>query len=983
MSNKISNNEIEKLVAICRREESKILIGKYELSLNSDLIQLIHDFKDNNNSINYLRQLFSKSPNIKIIATKRAIDSVIYLSPFVSLVSLELIRISFKRLVGLENIRSQLKSLSCIKSIDTQVLDESFWDLFGVWPLLTTLKLSQNNLISVNASIIPSSVQTLDLSWNRIQVFDNLANYSVNSITKLDLSYNSLRDLPKLNTFTSSQLKALYVRGNLIENINGIEKLSSLSELDIAINCIIDYNSMISCLKQCKSLKLLWVEKNPFSCDKSVNDFIKQELSQLTQFNGLKIIRNPIEKLDSINNSDNKLNNKEVIKRDSNEENDEKSFSGSYDSQIDANSIKTNSSKRKKLRVAQIREQSVINEELERLVINDSNKDNKNENSNEAKELIKKRQELGDEWLVSLRPSFNEKSIVSSAIETSTDLSPTSTSVNDIHSLNLSISPPIAESMQKVEYLDNNRTKDNSNFSNDDDIEILAEEKTEWSRGELENDMNIILVECPETKETIFVYVREEDGIIFEKDCVTGKVLRTYDLKVLTSVEIINNSMLRLSFDSRVDSKRERKYLFDSIDSCHSFNDNFIIPWLSHGKRQSFSEEILYECLKCGLNKMSQILINSCPKCGSDAMMKNENRRRRSGSDITILSQIPQQISAETMPHVIEETNVWDELFSVNNNYNNSFFTRVDHSLKLYIEVKLFSGPSADDEVVEGLVKCKSMTGSQNKLESSLLVISSKKILILNINENEKSDNFESYLKLNAWKPISSLIQVKHLPNLLNFQGFWLEWKDNNKDNESKKSKSFLNRYSFGSKRSSLPESSSSFNLIIFDDELIGNSFLTYFNETINNSIPINWSNNQNIIFEDNSIGLNDELIIVHMIKSAEYKRNDMKNELKLSQNIAIVVTEKCVFLGEIHFDPNLDYRIKIIYKELIINLSPQIYINIKFNFFKLLFSDDNATIETQFIIYLSTTDSMKKILAPIKSQWEKAFDVPMALLKF
>jgi len=201
---------------------------KSQFILNSHLIQLIHHFRDNNNSINYLRQLFAKSPNIKIIGTKRAIDSVIYLSPFVSLVCLELIRIPFKRLIGLQNIRSQLKSLSCIKSIDTQVLDESFWDLFGVWPLLTTLKLSQNNLISVNASIIPSSVQTLDLSWNRIQVFDNIANYSVNSITKLDLSYNSLRDLPKLNDFTSSQLKALYIRGNLIENINGIEKLSSL-----------------------------------------------------------------------------------------------------------------------------------------------------------------------------------------------------------------------------------------------------------------------------------------------------------------------------------------------------------------------------------------------------------------------------------------------------------------------------------------------------------------------------------------------------------------------------------------------------------------------------------------------------------------------------------------------------------------------------------------------------------------------------------
>jgi hypothetical protein len=146
-------------------------------------------------------------------------------------------------------------------------------------------------------------------------------------------------------------------------------------------------------------------------------------------------------------------------------------LSRSYDWQIDANSIKTNSIKRKKWRVAQIREQSVINEELQTLKIDDSNKDNnKNENSSQAKQLIKKRQQLGDEWLVSLRPSRDHKSIVSSAIETSTHLSPICTSVNHIHDLNLSISPPIAESMTKVQYLDNNRTKDNSNFSNYDDI---------------------------------------------------------------------------------------------------------------------------------------------------------------------------------------------------------------------------------------------------------------------------------------------------------------------------------------------------------------------------------------------------------------------------------------------------------------------------------------------------------------------------------
>lgn len=358
--------------------------------------------------------------------------------------------------------------------------------------------------------------------------------------------------------------------------------------------------------------------------------------------------------------------------------------------------------------------------------------------------------------------------------------------------------------------------------------------------------------------------------------------------------------------------------------------------------------------------------------------MKNDSRRRRSGSDITILSQIPSQIFPETMPNVVEEPNVWDEVFSVNNDYNNSFFTRVDHSLKLFIEVKLIG----DDEVVEGLVKCKSITGPQNKLESSLFVICSKKIMIITVNENENNDDLESNLKLNISKPISSLIEVKHLPHLLINQGFWFQWREPNKQQESKSmSLSFMNRFSSKTKSSS--QINSSYNLIVFDDELIGKSFLCYFNETISklSSVPNISSNNQKILINENWISVEDEVITIQMVNSVQYKRSDMKSELKLTENIAIIVTEKCVILGEIHFYPNVDNKVKVLYKELIINLMPQICINIKSKVFKLSFSEDN--IETQFVVNVLTTDSIKKILAPVRSQWEKAFDVSIPLHKF
>lgn len=969
MSNNTAINEIERLAQICRKDETNLLIGKYELSVNQSLIHfVVSEYKSSSNrnsltiKVNYLKQLFRKIPSLKIVGDKSSPDLVLHVSPFASVVSLKLIRVPFKSLVGLETIRAQLKSLDCFKCFNTQVLDEEFFNLFGVWPQLTSLTLRQNNITSVKPSIIPSSVQSLDLSWNRIKVFNNIANYSVNYISKLDLSYNCLTEVPKLNDISCSSLKSLYIRGNLIESVEGIEKFDKIVEFDIGVNCIVDISALISSLRRCKTLKCLWIDGNPFACDPNSTETIQKQINFLTKLNDCIITRENTSSDDSQENSSTK-----VFKNNSDEESDN-FFDASCDSMDSSKNNDTKiDGKKKKRRVVDIKDQIQVEHSLEKLDLKSSEvNDKNNRNSNEAQELIQKRKELGDEWLVSMRLSLENNSYLDEMFRNSSPITPINESSN--FTTSSPIKAELVSSDRKISTISSNTT--------DDEIEILIEEKNEWSAKELENETNIIIVENADNNQTIFIYVREEDGMIFEKDCISGKVLRTHDLKVLTNVEIINDLVLKICFDSLVYAKREVKYRFDSIETCHQFNDKFIIPWIAQRKQQKIAEEVLYECLKCGQTKSSASQVICCGVCGSDAIMKTDSqRKRRSGSDITILSQIHSQNPSELKNNSLDEINVWEELFSVNSFYDNSYFTRVEHSLKLYIEVKLFSD---DEEVIEGMVKCKAMTNKQSRMQSAFLVFSNKNILVLTIDENQSYDNLDAYLKLELSKPISSLIRFKDFPHLLIDEGFGLEFRGDNQSVAKSRSKSLLTR--FGSKRSQFSETL--YCLVLFYDKMIGKSFINYFTATINRlgPIPRVQCKGQALRLTENAVDIHDEVIVTNVIKCAHYKRNDMKNELILSEQMVAVVTEQSVILGELFCDFANDFNIKVLYKELIINLMPQIYVNLQNKSFRLSFSDN---IETNFVINCYTNDSIKSLLVPIKSLWEKAFDVSMPLYKF
>ena len=118
----------------------------------------------------------------------------------------------------------------------------------------------------------------------------------------------------------------------------------------------------------------------------------------LTKLNENNIIRSE----ESVSPSRNILNTSEELPN--NSDTDSEHF---FDASCDSTDNKSEMNRKKKLRVIEIKDQIEIEEQLDGLEIKSNHSNDRNvENSREAKELIQKRRELGDEWLISLRPSL-------------------------------------------------------------------------------------------------------------------------------------------------------------------------------------------------------------------------------------------------------------------------------------------------------------------------------------------------------------------------------------------------------------------------------------------------------------------------------------------------------------------------------------------------------------------------------------------------
>lgn len=995
-------NLVENSVKNCQKFESKILLGQTQLVLSTKLLNYLLETHDDNNQVNYMKQLIRRSPAVKIIG--EGIVMAQQIGCFESCSSLELHRIPFDQLIGLDKLKPKLKSFAGQKSISRfKDLNEHFWDVFGVWPSLSTLKLSENNIQSINASILPSTIKSLDLSWNKIAHFNNTADYCHNSLERLDLKFNSMISMPKLNLSTRNSLKCLYLRRNLLENIDGIEQLIQLTEFDVAFNCLIDAKSFLSQIERCKNLKKLWIEGNPFCFDKNVELTIKNQLKCLSDFNGTNL-------------TPNKMTGNQLLKQ---ENVDEGFMSQSNDNlsddlksdDFDEKKI-VNNVKRKKRRIAVIHDHNEF-------TLNHSNSNNSIESTqNQMSDLIKeKRQNYGSEWLVSMEPTHRvegDQRLLALTGQHSIDFSEQQTSsIASFDTNNFSISPPEHESTPKTEH------QKQQKHSFDDDIEVINEsnEQSEihWSKEELENGENIYLVDClsDETDfEVVFLYVRE-DLMIFEKNVLNGKIVKSHDLSVLIeSTDFNDDSTLKLLFDTRIKSKQEVIYKFDCAETKQKFKELFIIPSIrSNQRRNNHSKQTNYECLKCGLNKISQINVICCPNCQSDAMMRTERdsstQRRRSGSDITILTeQFTHNLMLNQQQNVQLENDLWDEIQLKNDQIDYSLFTKLDHRLKLHFEMQILDENNSNDEIIEGAIECKLMMHDQesgNRFENCFLLLTNKKFYFCLINSNSTGNLMDSKScdfqidKKTISKSFFDLKSIKSLPSRLFHQGLWFEWinhdnnptakqtQDTNKLSSSLKN-SFFSRSSFSKRRNSKlnDDSLTSWNLILFNDEPIGNLFIKFLNSILTKSnLNIKTISNDNkIVFDDSTYTklIEDQILNVTLLNSISYKINKRETiELPTTeQSIGLIIANNCIHISELVFHQNKDCFVRILYKELMINLT-SLSINVELFQMKITFSDDEQN-ESEIFIKLSSLKTMKSLIQTIKTQWEESFDVPLQI---
>ncbi|KAK3557083.1 hypothetical protein QTP70_024751, partial [Hemibagrus guttatus] len=152
------------------------------------------------------------------------LQSTVKIFPFKFLKHLELKRIPSHCLEGLRGIYSQLEVFICSKSLNTleELLLLCGGDLSTALPWL--------------------ELHTLNFSYNYISCLDE--SLPLCELKHLNLAYNNLQRVPELDLNTRARLVTLVLRHNQLENINGVEHLSSLQCLDLAFNLLMEHTQL-------------------------------------------------------------------------------------------------------------------------------------------------------------------------------------------------------------------------------------------------------------------------------------------------------------------------------------------------------------------------------------------------------------------------------------------------------------------------------------------------------------------------------------------------------------------------------------------------------------------------------------------------------------------------------------------------------------------------------------------------------------------
>ncbi|XP_063697255.1 serine/threonine-protein kinase 11-interacting protein isoform X2 [Culicoides brevitarsis] len=290
--------KITKLAKLLKSEGDKVLNNEYKLTLSGTLLRALNDsftliidtasdespfgfrvirpsdaksdvFRD----LQFIYDFVQKTVTLSITgryADDEKFEGQIDISKFVNLKTIELQKVSAKKVVGLQQFRAHLVQLICIRGLSEgirELLVECGGDATAtgfLWNDLKTADFSYNNLKVLDHSFeYTPYLETLNLSHN--QLVDIAPIRCLPNLKNVNLSYNRLTRIPIFHPDVYRKLQTLSIVANYIEDILEVTNLDALMVLDLSCNCLIEHGKLIP-LTALVALQELNLSENPLSC---------------------------------------------------------------------------------------------------------------------------------------------------------------------------------------------------------------------------------------------------------------------------------------------------------------------------------------------------------------------------------------------------------------------------------------------------------------------------------------------------------------------------------------------------------------------------------------------------------------------------------------------------------------------------------------------------------------------------------------------
>ncbi|CAI6367244.1 unnamed protein product [Macrosiphum euphorbiae] len=252
---------VNKLIQQLKHRGEYFVTGHEKLTLDTEILHTINtrvlSSLHNDHILNhhYLSEILKKVSKLKLLKSSNFdLNHSIKLSPFHSLVYLELYDIDIECLIGLNYekievliIHGSLKSLAVL--------------LNRKWDNLKYLALRGSHLEALDRSILLAPYLTyLEAPRNLLTEVENIEKLECLDI--LNLSINRLTQVPILSDYGARNLTVLILSYNCINNLTGLSKLTNLKVLDLSNNMIVHHES-ISAVGDMAFLKYLNLNYNP------------------------------------------------------------------------------------------------------------------------------------------------------------------------------------------------------------------------------------------------------------------------------------------------------------------------------------------------------------------------------------------------------------------------------------------------------------------------------------------------------------------------------------------------------------------------------------------------------------------------------------------------------------------------------------------------------------------------------------------------